>query len=76
MPWFGITANVMSLFGYIIVVGIVVDDAIVTGENIYSKIREGLPPLEAAVQGTHEVAIPVTFGRTHDHGCLCSPIVL
>ena len=62
MPWFGITANVMSLFGFIIVVGIVVDDAIVTGENIYSKIKAGLPPLEAAVQGTHEVATPVTFG--------------
>jgi multidrug efflux pump subunit AcrB len=62
MPLFGITANVMSLFGYIIVVGIVVDDAIVTGENIYAKIKEGLPPLEAAVQGTHEVATPVTFG--------------
>lgn len=62
MPWFGITANVMSLFGYIIVVGIVVDDAIVTAENIYTKLKEGLPPLEAAVQGTHEVATPVTFG--------------
>jgi multidrug efflux pump subunit AcrB len=62
MPWFGITANVMSLFGYIIVVGIVVDDAIVTGENIYSKIKAGVPPLEAAVEGTHEVATPVTFG--------------
>ena len=62
MPWFGITANVMSLFGYIIVVGIVVDDAIVTAENIYTKVKEGLPPLEAAVQGTHEVATPVTFG--------------
>lgn len=62
MPWFGITANVMSLFGYIIVVGIVVDDAIVTGENIYSKIQEGMPPTEAAVQGTKEVATPVTFG--------------
>ncbi len=62
MPWFGITANVMSLFGYIIVVGIVVDDAIVTGENIYSRLQSGLPPLEAVVKGTHEVATPVTFG--------------
>lgn len=62
MPWFGVTANVMSLFGFIIVVGIVVDDAIVTGENVYLKMKEGLPPLEAAVEGTHEVAIPVTFG--------------
>lgn len=62
MPWFGITANVMSLFGFIIVVGIVVDDAIVTGENVYQKMKEGVPPLEAAIEGTHEVATPVTFG--------------
>ena len=62
MPYFDITANVMSLFGYIIVVGIVVDDAIITGENIYSRIRSGMPAAEAAVQGTHEVAVPVTFG--------------
>ncbi|PQO25564.1 RND transporter permease [Blastopirellula marina] len=62
MPWFGVTANVMSLFGFIIVVGIVVDDAIVTGENVYLKMKEGLSPLEAAVQGTQEVTVPVTFG--------------
>ena len=62
MPWLGVTANVMSLFGFIIVVGIVVDDAIVTGENIYSRLRGGDAPLEAAVKGTQEVAVPVTFG--------------
>ncbi len=62
MPYFGITANVMSMFGYIIVVGVVVDDAIVTGENIYSKLRTGMDPLEAAVTGAQEVAVPVTFG--------------
>ncbi|PHS06663.1 MAG: RND transporter permease [Blastopirellula sp.] len=62
MPMFDITANVMSLFGFIIVLGVVVDDAIVTGENVYSKIKLGMQPLEAAVQGTHEVAMPVTFG--------------
>ena len=62
MPWFGITANMMSLFGFIIVVGVVVDDAIVTGDSIYSKIKAGVPPVEAAVEGTHEVATPVTFG--------------
>ena len=43
-------------------VGIVVDDAIVTGENIYSKVKAGVPPLQAAVEGSHEVATPVTFG--------------
>ena len=62
MPTFDLTANVMSVFGFIIVMGIVVDDAIVTGENVYAKICEGLPPLEAAVEGTKEVATPVTFG--------------
>ena len=62
MPWFGLTANVMSLFGFIIVVGIIVDDAIVTAENVYIKLREGMDPLEAAATGTHEVAVPVTFG--------------
>lgn len=62
MPWFGVTANVMSLFGYILVLGMVVDDAIVTGENVYSKIQTGMAPLEAAVQGAEEVAVPVTFG--------------
>ncbi len=62
MPWFGLTANVMSLFGFIIVVGIVVDDAIVTGENVFTKLKAGRPSLEAAVEGTHEVATPVTFG--------------
>jgi multidrug efflux pump subunit AcrB len=62
MPWFGITANVMSIFGFIIVVGIIVDDAIVTAENVYNKLRAGVEPLEAAVEGTREVALPVTFG--------------
>ena len=62
MPWFGITSNVMSLFGFIIVVGIIVDDAIVTAENVYNKLRTGMDPLEASVSGTHEVAVPVTFG--------------
>jgi multidrug efflux pump subunit AcrB len=62
MPWFGITANVMSIFGFIIVVGIIVDDAIVTAENVYNKLRAGTDPLEAAVEGTREVALPVTFG--------------
>ena len=62
VPWGPMTLNLMSVFGFIIVVGIVVDDAIVTGENIYSKLRKGMDPLEAAVLGTKEVATPVTFG--------------
>lgn len=62
MPYFGLTANVMSIFGFIIVVGIIVDDAIVTAENVYIKLRDGVPPLDAAADGTREVALPVTFG--------------
>ena len=62
MPYFDLTANVMSIFGFIIVIGLVVDDAIVTAENVYIKLKEGMDPLEAAVNGTMEVATPVTFG--------------
>ncbi len=62
MPTFGLTANLTSLFGFMLVLGLVVDDAIVTGENIYSRARDGLDPLEASVRGTKEVAVPVTFG--------------
>lgn len=59
---FDISLNLMSAFGFIIVLGIVVDDAIVTGENVYSHLRSGSSGISAAIQGTKEVAIPVTFG--------------
>ena len=52
----------MSLFGFIIVVGVVVDDAIVTGESVYARLQGGTPPLEAAIEGTKAVTVPVTFG--------------
>ncbi len=62
MPFFGITLNIMSLFGFILVLGIVVDDAIVTGENIYTHLSHAESGEYAAIKGTQEVAIPVTFG--------------
>ena len=62
MPVFGITLNVMSLFGFILVLGIVVDDAIVTGENIYTHLKTSESGEMAAIRGTQEVATPVTFG--------------
>jgi multidrug efflux pump subunit AcrB len=62
MPYFGLSANIMTIFGFIIVIGIVVDDAIVTAENVYTKLRAGMDPLEATVEGTKEIAVPVTFG--------------
>lgn len=62
MPFFGISLNVISLFGFIVILGIVVDDAIVTGENIYSHLRRSENSLDAVINGTKEVAVPVTFG--------------
>ncbi len=62
IPEMGATVNLISLFAFILVLGIVVDDAIVTGENIYNHLSRGSPPLEAAINGTKEVAVPVTFG--------------
>ena len=62
MPLLGVSLNILSLFGFILVLGIVVDDAIVTGENVYTHLRTSETGLEAAIRGTQEVAIPVTFG--------------
>ena len=62
MPVFGVSLNLLSLFAFILVLGIVVDDAIVTGENIYTHMRRKKDPVQAAIDGTNEVAVPVTFG--------------
>ena len=55
----GITINVLSLFGMIIVIGILVDDGIVIGENIYNHYEKGKTPIRAAIDGTLEVIPPV-----------------
>lgn len=62
MPFLDITLNIISLFGFILVLGIVVDDAIVTGENIYSHMQKAESGMDAAILGTKEVAVAVTFG--------------
>ncbi len=56
----GITLNVISAFGMIVVIGILVDDAIVVGENIYTHYEAGESAAEAAVNGTMSVIKPVT----------------
>ena len=53
--YFGITINVISLFGMIVVIGILVDDGIVIAENIYAHYEQGKPLLRAALEGTLEV---------------------
>ncbi|MCF6311271.1 MAG: efflux RND transporter permease subunit [Verrucomicrobiales bacterium] len=62
MPITGISINMISLFAFILVLGIVVDDAIVIGENVYLRIRNGEDPRTAAPRGTHEVGVVVIFG--------------
>lgn len=57
----GLTINLMTLFGFILSIGIVVDDAIVVGENVFAANESGLTPFEAAVEGASRVARPVTF---------------
>ncbi len=60
MPALGITLNLISMFGLIIVVGMLVDDAIVICDNVYRHYEEGRPLREAVVTGTAEVVAPVT----------------
>lgn len=61
MPTLDVTVNMISLFAFIVVLGMVVDDAIVVGENIYEMRQRGVPPLQAAVDGARQVAAPVCF---------------
>jgi len=56
---YGMTINMISLFGMILVVGILVDDGIVIAENIYSHFEKGKSPMKAALDGTMEVVTPV-----------------
>lgn len=56
-----VSINMLSMFAFIVVLGMVVDDAIVVGEVVYAKREQGLPRLEAAIAGVKEVAAPVTF---------------
>lgn len=59
IAYMGVTINVLSLFGMIIVIGILVDDGIVIGENIYHHFEKGKGPIQAAIDGALEVVAPV-----------------
>ncbi|MCF8144002.1 MAG: efflux RND transporter permease subunit [Deltaproteobacteria bacterium] len=61
LPQFNISINMISLFAFIMVLGIVVDDAIIVGENIFRRHEEGEGPLQSAVNGAVEVGRPVIF---------------
>jgi multidrug efflux pump subunit AcrB len=57
----GFSINMVSMFAFIVTLGIVVDDAVVVGENIYFCRRQGMPVLNAAIKGTRNIAMPVVF---------------
>ena len=61
LPLFGLSINMISMFGFLVVLGIVVDDAIVVGENVYEYRQQGMSFIDAAIQGTRDMARPVTF---------------
>ena len=59
IPFFGVSINMMSLFAFIMTLGLVVDDAIVVGENIFACRQQGMDRTEAAIKGVKEMAMPV-----------------
>jgi multidrug efflux pump subunit AcrB len=61
LPVLDISINMISMFGFLIVLGIVVDDAIVIGENIYEYRQKGYGYMDAAILGAKDVAKPVVF---------------
>ncbi len=61
LPLFGVSINMISMFAFIVALGIVVDDAIVAGENIYEARERGLSNFDAAVIGARGVSLPIAF---------------
>lgn len=61
LPLAGVSINMISMFAFLVVLGIVVDDAIVVGENIHEYRQRGYDHMTAAIKGTKDIAAPVTF---------------
>ena len=61
MPVLGVSINMISLFAFILVLGIVVDDAIIAGENIYTHQHRTGKALQGAIDGAREISVPVVF---------------
>lgn len=64
LPLMDASINMISLFGFIITLGIVVDDAVVVGEDIFHKISIGMSRMDAAVEGVKQMTTPVVFAVT------------
>lgn len=61
LPGLDVSINMVSMFAFILALGIVVDDAIVAGENIYEYRQRGMGHLDAAILGARDMAVPITF---------------
>jgi len=61
MPVFDISINMVSLFAFIVTLGLVVDDAIIVGENVHEKTERGMEAMAATIEGAQEMAMPVGF---------------
>lgn len=61
LPLMDASINMISLFGFIVTLGIVVDDAVVVGEDIFHKTAEGMNRMEAAIAGARAMSVPVMF---------------
>lgn len=59
MNYLGMSINMMTMFGLVMVLGLLVDDSIIISENVYRYTEEGFSPKEAAVKGTSQVMLPV-----------------
>jgi len=61
LPAFDVSINMITMFAFIIALGIVVDDAIVAGENIFEYRQRGMSLIEASIRGARDVAMPIVF---------------
>ncbi len=61
LPLMDVSLNMISMFAFIVALGIVVDDAIIAGENIYDLRQQGMGYLQAAIAGAREVSVPIAF---------------
>lgn len=61
LPLIGVSINMISMFGFLVVLGIVVDDAIVVGENVFEYRQQGMSAMKAAIEGAKSVSRPVFF---------------
>jgi multidrug efflux pump subunit AcrB len=64
LPFFNISLNMLTLFGYVLAMGVLVDDAIIVSERTHELQRQGHPGLRGAINGIKDVAIPVILGVT------------